>query len=425
MGEVMLVVALLIFVGTLCLVVVQTIRNMRDDTACLKGAVCHEDKKNKLITRIIWCLYAGCFSSITLASSEYQLTLPEFEQWYHSPEKEQALAWELRDGFLRLQTLLAEQSADQQKRRASHAKGHCVTGTFQVLADNELSPAATASKARLRHGLFAPAYVGQTLSARYRLSNASAEVLPDFMPDIRALSIAVRTDGGLAQHFAFNNTPRFQLQDLQVLADALKMGIMLAEGSYPLVAFTKLMLQSGPGRAFAVKAAIDMAEEDKAVADSFASQSYWSGSVFALGGHPVKLGTYPCRLTVQHTDDLVNETIAADEARQRGTDYLGTQLADTMQAGGMCQRLFVQFLDETDQYRNGSDSSLIEDNTRIWTGPVHTVAELQTGGEQLAPVVCDDPAHGLSPAQVHIDLPGLGQINRVRSLAESASWAAR
>ncbi len=91
----------------------------------------------------------------------------------------------------------------------------------------------------------------------------------------------------------------------------------------------------------------------------------------------------------------------------------------------MCHWLFVQFLDETDQYRNGFDKGLIEDTTRVWTGPVHTVAELQIDGEQLAPAVCDDPVNGVSPAQVHIDLPGLGQINRVRSLSESASWAAR
>lgn len=383
-------------------------------------------KKNNLITRtIIGCLCAGFFSSITMASSGYQLTLPAFEQWYHNQEKEQALAYELRGSFLRLQEVIASQSSDQQKRRASHAKGHCVTGALRVLEDDELSPAASVSKARLRHSIFASAYAGRTLSARYRLSNASGEVLSDFIPDIRALSIAVRAGADLEQHFAFNNTSRFQLQDLQVLADALTMGIMIAEGSYPLVAFTKLMFQSGPGRAFAVKAAIDMANEDKAIADSFASQSYWSGGVFALGGHPVKLGTYPCRLAVQHTNDLVNETITADEARRRGADYLGVQLNETMQAGGMCHRLFVQFLDETDQYRNGFDKGLIEDATRIWTGPVHTVAELQIDGEQLAPAVCDDPVNGVSPAQVHIDLPGLGQINRVRSLAESASWAAR
>lgn len=382
-------------------------------------------KETKLVRHIIWCLFAGFFSSAAVAGGEYQLTLPEFEQWYHSQEKEQALAYELRDRFLRLQTVIAKQSPDQKKRRGTHAKGHCITGTFRVLEDDELSPTSIIRKARLRQGLFAPSYVGKQLSARYRFANASGKVLPDFVPDIRALSIAVHTDDGLSQHFAFNNAPRFQLKDLQTFVDVLKMGTMVAEGSYALFAFTKLIFQTGLTHAFAAKGAVDMGEEDKAIADSFASQSYWSGSVFALGGQPVKLGTYPCDLAVQHTDDMTNKTMTTDAAKRRGSDYLGEQLVGALQSGGICHRLFVQFLDETDQYREGFAKNLIEDATRVWTGPVHTVAELQIDGEQLAPAVCDDPANGLNPARVHIDLPGLGQINRARSLVEAASRAAR
>ncbi|MEL6710694.1 MAG: hypothetical protein AAFP10_02240 [Pseudomonadota bacterium] len=256
-------------------------------------------KENKLFFHIILCLFAGFFSGFASADTEYKLTLPEFEQWHHSQEKEQALAYELRDHFLKLQEAIAKRSPDQKKRRGTHAKGHCVTGTFRVLDDDELSPAAVAS------------------------------------------------------------------------------------------------------------------------------QSYWSGNAFALGGRPVKLGAYPCNLFVQHSDDLINKTITAGQAKQRGADYLGEQLTDTLQSGGLCHKLFVQLLDETDQYRSGFDKNLIEDTTRVWTGPVHTVAELRINGEHLPAVMCDDPVNGLNPAQVHIDLPGLGQINRARSLVEAASRAAR
>jgi len=360
-----------------------------------------------------------------MAATEHQLTLPQFEQWYHSQAQEQALALELRDSFLKLQELIAAKSPEQKKRRGTHAKGHCITGTLQILTDDQLSPAAFARKADLRHGLFAPADAGQVLPARYRFANSSSKVLPDFIPDIRALSIAVQTPAGLSQHFAFNNAPRFELKDLQTFVNVLKMGTLVAEGSYKLTAFAKLIWHTGFSQAFAAKAAVDMGEEDKAIADSFSNQSYWSGSAFALGDQPVKLGTYPCDLQAQHTDDLVNKTITADEATQRGTNYLGTQLTSALQSGGICHKLFVQFLDETDQYRHGFDKGLIEDTTRVWTGPIHTVAELQIAGEQLSPATCDDPVNGLNPAKVHIDLPGLGQINRARSLIEAASRAAR
>ncbi len=375
------------------------------------------------IRSLLFCI--GIFSHVAITAAEHQLTLPKFEQWYHSQEQEQALTLELRDSFLKLQELIAERSPEQKKQRGTHAKGHCITGTFQVLADDELSSAAFARKADLRHGLFAPAYIDEVLPARYRFANSSGRVLPDFIPDIRALSIAVQTHERLSQHFAFNNAPHFELKDLQTFVDVLKMGILVAEGSYKLTAFAKLAWHAGLRRAFAAKAAVDMGEEDKAIADSFSNQSYRSGSTFALGGQPVKLGAYPCDLQVQHTDDLVNKTITADEAKQRGADYLGTQLVSELQSGGICHKLFVQFLDETDQYHHGFDKELIEDTTRIWTGPIHTVAELQIAGEQLSPATCDDPVNGLNPAKVHIDLPGLGQINRARSLIESASRAAR
>ena len=47
MGEIMLVVAILIFVGTLCFVVIQTIHNMSDDTDSSKNKVCHDSKHNE------------------------------------------------------------------------------------------------------------------------------------------------------------------------------------------------------------------------------------------------------------------------------------------------------------------------------------------------------------------------------------------
>ena len=45
MGEIMLLVALLIFAGTLCLIVVQVVYNMSDDNVSLRDTICHDEKK--------------------------------------------------------------------------------------------------------------------------------------------------------------------------------------------------------------------------------------------------------------------------------------------------------------------------------------------------------------------------------------------
>jgi catalase len=360
------------------------------------------------------------------SSSEYQLTLPTFEEWHKSKQKEIELTHELRDGILQVQRIISNRPGNKKiKRRGTHAKGYCVSGTFKVLTDAELSPDTSAKKTLIRHGLFANDYAGKVLQTRYRFANASGKVLADFEKDLRAVSMAIKTDDGLEQHFTFNNSPRFQLPNLQTFVDVLALVSMVEEGSNPLFSFAKLIFQSGFKRAFSAKSAIDMGDEDKAIAKSFSSQAYWSGSAFALGGRPVKLGSYACGLQAQHTQDLMNQTITYDDARQQGENYLKEQLAQKILSGGICQKLFIQFIDETDQYKTIPSKKLVEDTTVIWTGPIHTVAEMNINGKLLTETVCNDPINGLNPVQININLPGLGQINRARSFAESASRAAR
>jgi len=108
-----------------------------------------------------------------------------------------------------------------------------------------------------------------------------------------------------------------------------------------------------------------------------------------------------------------------------GENYLGDQLKAKMESKGICQTLFVQFMNETDQYMKNPNADLIEDTTIVWTGAIHPVAELRVNGTMLPQEVCDNNSNGLNPSKVHVNLPGLGQINRARTVSEVASRDAR
>lgn len=370
---------------------------------------------------------AGSAESITIA--DVNLTLPGIERWSQgSNTKEVELTNEIATGFLAMQEAISHLPASGGKRlRGTHAKGQCANGSFRVLDDKELNGSSQRVLDKIRMGIFSSRYVGKPFRTRYRFMNASGQILPDAQPDVRAISMDITTDEGRSQQFAFNNVPRFQLKNLQVFADVVKLSNMILGGKSTFSAIFSLLFKVGPSRTWNVIRAGSMGEEDKKIALSYSSQSYWSGSAFALGQNPteanvIKLGSFPCTdKEINHTNQLANKTISKKEAAKLGNNYLGDQLKESMASGGICQTLFVQFMDETDQYGKISSTDLVENTTIIWTGKIHPVAELTVNGGMVSAEVCDDRSNGLNPSRVYIDLPGLGQINRARAVSESAS----
>lgn len=367
------------------------------------------------------------FLLVFISSTGQSTALSEHERWAGGSEQhERALAGQISNAFLELQSKIAQHPASRGRRlRGTHAKGICLSGNLRVFNDDQLSAQSQRQIAQLRHSVFG--FAGETLPARFRFANADSKIAADTAPDVRALSVAAHLPNGREQHFAFNNSPRFQIKDLQVFADLMKMAVMMANGDNPLWAFGKLTADVGTQRAFAVKAAADMGNEDKVVVPSYTSQSYWSGSAFALGENRgfenvVKIGSFPCSTTtVSHTRFLRNPRLSTDQTRGLAANYLSQGVREQVQnQKSICQTLFVQFLSETEQLADTNPAALIENPSLVWTGPIHPVAELQM--DQVLPQeTCDDPVNGINPSSVQWDLSGLGQINRARTLAEEAS----
>jgi len=376
-------------------------------------------------------IFAGIFTSQLAFSSDVKLTLPNLEKWSQGNRAHEIKRTnEISTAFLKLQEAIAHlPSSERKKLRGTHAKGQCAMGSVRVFSDDELNFSTQKNLMRIRMGIFSN--VNQPMEARFRFMNADGKIQADAIPDIRSISMDINSDTGRSQHFAFNNVPRFQLKNLQTFADVMKLAVAIANGTRPLIAFGKLVSQVGPSRAFAAKAAVDMGATDKGIAKSYATQSYWSGSAFALGKNPtssnvIKLGSFPCTSKeINHTSQLKNETLSAEDAAKLDVNYLGNQFNAAMLMGGICQTLFIQFMDETDQFKTNEKSNLIEDTTIIWNGPIHPVAELKINGAIVPPAICDERQNGLNPSQVHVDLPGLGQINRARAASELASKTAR
>jgi catalase len=103
-------------------------------------------------------------------------------------------------------------------RRGTHAKGRCVSGTFEVF-DTAKTTSDPVLAARLAQGMFAQPGVYR---ATVRFANGNSQIQRDKMRDARACSFAVELPGGGRQDFAMNNATTFPINDAHAFAVALQ-----------------------------------------------------------------------------------------------------------------------------------------------------------------------------------------------------------
>lgn len=416
------------------------------------------------------------------------LLAPDLESWAKpvdaglltkgTPESECQYTKQLMELFTSVQSIRASNAQDKKPLRGTHAKGVCINGTFQTQFGASLSEQ---QKAILEGAeLFRS---DGSLATQFRFANGDGHIAPDWVADVRALSLKVQLPNGRRQDFAFNNVDRFELNNLSNFVRVMQFakGIELKQLTPPdanaglaeklkfakdiVEYFTKLHQSEGQNLlAAGLHAAIDTGEllkvegygdADKKYHSSYTNQVYWS-TPFILGeagnsaARIVKFGAAPCSKLDDTTgrpmisSQLGRTEISKSEAIALAQDlqdkkqisnkdnYLKETLVNQVKTAPVCYELFVQFLNETS---DPSKSDLVEDASTEWHGPVHSVGSLTVSQDVLADGTCDEPTNFVSV--VKRDDPTLqtfkhaegihpvGQINRARDFVETVSWQNR
>lgn len=382
-------------------------------------------KSYKFIVTILVLLFTDVSkadqSCMTRMKYLTNLTAPSLESWATASllqpgtsETECALTSQLVDLFSFLQDSIAQQNPDKHKLRGTHAKGTCVSGTFETQFDPRLT---TKQKEVLAGaGIFQSKNV---LPAKFRFANASSRIEPDWKADVRALSIKVALPDGHEQDFAFNNVQRFELDSLDNFVSLMQMQKGLINGKIHMdstgapdkKSLYKYFLDTeGAERASLILAHLkhvgDMAKADSKWHQKYTNQAYWSTTAFAIDDRSsttpivervVKFGALSCDrvpsiMNSQGISSLnikkmelgseveartLAETLTKSGAVKKSEDYLGESLLNAMKQQPVCYNLLVQFMDEQDNYLTKSTDlivrSLVENPSIVWDGPVHIV----------------------------------------------------
>jgi catalase len=240
--------------------------------------------------------------------------------------------------------------------RALHAKGSWARGTFT----------ATAEAAGLTR---APHLAGEPITALARFSNASGDPeAHDADRDGRGMAIKLRWDGGETDILT-TTSPTFATRTPE---DFLE--LMLARRPDPatgqpdmekLGAFLGDHPETGP----AVQAILM-----KEPLASFATAEYFSPHAFGL----VDDGDRTTWARYRFVPDAGEQRIPDDEARERGRDYLHSELIERLGAGPVGFELRLQLAAEGDP---------LEDPTAVWPPE----RQLVSGGRLELTEIADDP----------------------------------
>ena len=361
-----------------------------------------------------------------------QLRLPHLEHWASdavfgnaTPETECHLVNTLR------------QLSPLRPGRGTHAKGTCVAGTFHPHFDVRLSEER---RALLRRAEVFATTNDRAVHARY--ANGSPKIQPDWVKDIRTLSLKVALDGGRHQDFSFNNATRFQISSLHNLnlffemSNAVLAGEIELAGAWPSLrsVFAYFQRKSGTLAAgrdlYHLNRVLKLIKQDYGWHDSYLTQTYVSSSPFALGdtnrdvnelARVVKFGAWPCN---EKSTVITSEDEAKNASRMKGIErpnYLGDDLHASVARTPACFRVFVEFLDQeksVTEFQSASD--FIEDTSLIWRAPTYAVGEI-TLDRVVDQKTCDDAEHGINVLHNQSGLVGVGQINRAREFIDASA----
>jgi hypothetical protein len=245
---------------------------------------------------------------------------------------EEADITEIVQGFLTLQARAA--GTGEPLRRATHAKGVCVKGEFEVLDITAGRDPALA--ARLATGIYArPGKYPATV----RFSNADPNVKPDFKPDVRAMSFAVDlVPSGLAAPDAITARQDFSMQSAITLP---------INDVHAFVVLVKMLTASSPARALwslplrdkflFARTMMKAKSQTRQPLRPYQQLRYWSNVPFRHGATDVvKYSAWPCAgdpahpLQANNPNALKDELIrhVSEDTRMSSFDF-GLQFLDT------------------------------------------------------------------------------------------------
>ena len=339
-------------------------------------------------------------------------------------EFERKLATEQSDIADIVAGILAIQAryARKQKRplaRATHTKGVCVRGTFEVFdVAKTVSDASLA--ARLGRGLFAKPGV---YPATVRFANAASTIFPDSKADVRALSFAVEVPAGAIApeatrlDFSMNNAPDFPVNDAHAFA-----AMMRVKGAAGLFGRLRALLSlSFQDLKELFKIAARVRRQRRSGPHPYQKTRYWSAVPFQHGANEaIKYSAIPAA-------DNGGRAIA------RGATVLRDELLRHLDQDAAPARFDfgLQLLEPGRMTFNGQRRDpvfWIENASVEWPenqSPFHVVGRLTLQPKSaLSEPECAASFIDVTKFALPEHRP-LGSINRARWVAESASRKAR
>jgi hypothetical protein len=315
----------------------------------------------------------------------------------------------IRDGVLTLQARLA-MDQDRPLRRGTHAKGRCLSGTFEVF-DVASTMADPVLAARLAQGLFARP---GKYPVMIRFANGNSQIQRDKVGDVRACSFAVSLPDGSRQDFSMNNATTFPINDAHAFA-AL---IQVATASSPFKGFRSLKFAD---KMIFLRIVFLGAIQQRPPKTAYQLTRYWSTVPFCHGpADAMKYSAIPCSGNSAHPLDGSANELQDELARHVTNDEhmsafdFGIQLLDTSRMRHW--------------FRRRGTSYWIENGSVEWKekqAPFHVVGRLTfTRGSMFSEEACEAQHIDVTENSTPSSAP-LGSLNRARWAAESASREAR
>jgi catalase len=245
-------------------------------------------------------------------------------------------------------------------RRALHAKGVWCEGTFT----------ATPAAARLSR---AAHLRGDAVAALIRFSSGGGNPdEDDGQREARGMAVKLRPRDGEETDILAVTTPAFVVRTAEEFLELLRLREPDPETGQPDLEGLGAFLAAHPESQAAVQATVG--REPPA---SFATLAYRSPHSFKLVDGDGR-GTW---VRYRWRPEAGEETIPDDEARERGRDYLGVELAERLSFGSVAFELLFQLASEGDP---------LDDPTALWPEE----RELVLAGRLEIVRVIDDPETG-------------------------------
>jgi hypothetical protein len=325
---------------------------------------------------------------------------------------------EIVQGILLAQARFAK-AQHRPLERGTHAKGLCVRGTFEVF-DPATTIADPVLRARLAHGLFSkPGKYPATI----RFANAASTSLPDYKPDVRAVSFAVSVpsggpgSGAIRHDFSMNNAPTFPINDAHTFATLMR--VKQAGSVWKTI---KALTTLSPGEWVGlIKTGILAKRQMRDSVRPYERMRFWSNVPFRHGPNEA----------IKYSATPGQSNPASDPPRS--ADMLRDDLVRHLETGeGRIEFDFAIQLLDADRMRHSGrqrdDIYWVENASVEWPedqAPFHTVGRLVLGqGSPLSEEECREFYIDVTEHST-IDSHPLGSINRARWFAESASHRAR